>query len=506
MPASAVGEVTESGNPAATAPGVEFLRMENRHAVFAVGAGSYAFTGTLPVTLGPVVDVPAGSPLALDFSGSQTISALLLGGVLQAPGTYSAATHPEWFTGTGSLLVLPEARTWNNGASTGKWNAGDANWSGNSWSPGATATIAHSAAPSTITLEGGLTSAAVSIGNGTNNAAYTVTGPGSLTAGSLTIQGAAGSDQSTMPTTTFTDATITVSGDLGLGRAGLVIGGNSNVSAKRLGGAGIGSVSSADWGTLTLQDNAQLTVADGILGNATAWGIHLNGGTLTTKGINYGPHAYFTSLTGLFFNGTLVRANQDNPAFLSYSGDDFTAPVVQAGGAKFDTNGFAITLGLGLTGPGALTKSGAGTLTLGQANSYQGGTTVSGGTLAVTGTLGSGDLTVSNGAVAELGNAIRCRRRHRRRPPHRHGPHPPCRGRQRNGFPTPHRRRAAHARHLECRPRSAPFLRHRKPRRHQRRPAHARRDLAQSRTSAPTTTAATAPMMPTPTTTAPSTC
>jgi autotransporter-associated beta strand protein len=106
----------------------------------------------------------------------------------------------------------------------------------------------------------------------------------------------------------------------------------------------------------------------------------------------------------LFFNGTLVRANQDNPAFLSFSGGDFTAPVVQSGGARIDTNGFAITLGLGLTGPGALTKSGDGTLTLGQASSYQGGTTVSGGTLAVTGTLGSGDLTVSNGAIAELGN------------------------------------------------------------------------------------------------------
>jgi autotransporter-associated beta strand protein len=207
-----------------------------------------------------------------------------------------------------------------------------------------------------------------------------------------------------MPTTTFTDATITVSGDLGLGRAGLLIGGNSNVSAKRLGGAGIGSVSSADWGTLTLQGNAQLAVADGIVGGATAWGIHLNGGTLTAKGIDYGPHAYNSSLTGLFFNGTLIRANQDNPAFLSHSGGDFSAPVVQAGGARIDTNGFAITLGLGLTGPGALTKSGAGTLTLGQANSYQGGTTVGGGTLSVTGTLGSGDLAVSNGAIAELAN------------------------------------------------------------------------------------------------------
>ena len=405
VPASAVGEVTESGNPAATAPGVEFLRMENRHAVFAVGAGTYQFTGTLPVTLGPVVEVPAGSPLALDFSGSQTISALLLGGILQAPGTYNAATHPAWFTSPGSLLVMPEARTWNNAANTGKWNASDANWSGQAWSPGATATIAHSATASNISLEHDQTASAVSIGNGGNNLVYTFTGPGSLTAGSLTIQGAGGNEQASMPNTLFDHANITISGDLGLGRAGLVISGNSIVSTKRLGGTGIGSVSSADWGTLTLQDNAQLTVADGILANTTAWGVRLNGGTLTTKGINYGPHAFRTSLTGLFFNSTLVRANQDNPAFLSFTGGDYSPPVVQSGGARIDTNGHTITLGLALTGPGSLTKLGAGTLKLAETHTHQGGTNVASGTLEVTGTLGSGDLSVSNGAVAELKNS-----------------------------------------------------------------------------------------------------
>jgi autotransporter-associated beta strand protein len=405
VPASAAGDVTESGNSASSAPGVQFLRMENGRAVFAVGAGIYQFTGVLPAALGPVVEVPSGSPLALDFFGSQTIASLLLGGVAQAPGTYSAATHPDWFTGTGSLLVLPEARTWNNGSSTGKWNEADSNWSGQSWSPGAAATIAHSAAPSTITLEGTLKAATVAVGNGGNNAPYTFTGPGSLTTGSFTLQGAGGNDQSSMPTATFNDANITISGDLGLGRAGLVIGGNSIVSAKRLGGAGIGSISSPDWGTLTLQDGAQLSVTDGILGNTTAWGVRLNGGTLTTKGIDYGPHAYLGSLTGLFFNGTLVRANQENPAFLSYSGGDFSAPVVQSGGARIDTNGHAITLGLALAGPGALTKSGAGTLTLAETHAYQGGTTVDAGTLEVTGTLGSGDLTVSSGAIAELKNS-----------------------------------------------------------------------------------------------------
>ena len=207
----------------------------------------------------------------------------------------------------------------------GKWNAGDANWSGQSWTPGATATIAHSATPETITLEGALAAASVSIGNGTNNAGYTLTGSGSLATGGFTVQGLASNDLGNMPSVRITDATISISGDLGVGRAGLVIGGNSVVSAKRLGGAGIGSVTSADWGTLTLQDSAWLTVADGILGNATAWGVNLNGGTLTTKGINYGPHTY-DGTVNLFFNGTLVRANQDNPAFLGTPAADFRPP------------------------------------------------------------------------------------------------------------------------------------------------------------------------------------
>jgi alpha-L-rhamnosidase len=43
MPAKAAGDVTEGGRPAAQSPGVQFLRMENDRAVFAVAAGEYEF-------------------------------------------------------------------------------------------------------------------------------------------------------------------------------------------------------------------------------------------------------------------------------------------------------------------------------------------------------------------------------------------------------------------------------------------------------------------------------
>ena len=40
--------VTESGRPANRATGVQFLRLENQAAVYAVGSGTYRFQSTLP--------------------------------------------------------------------------------------------------------------------------------------------------------------------------------------------------------------------------------------------------------------------------------------------------------------------------------------------------------------------------------------------------------------------------------------------------------------------------
>jgi alpha-L-rhamnosidase len=43
VPAANAGQVTESGVPAARAPGVRFLRMDGDAAVFSVGSGRYTF-------------------------------------------------------------------------------------------------------------------------------------------------------------------------------------------------------------------------------------------------------------------------------------------------------------------------------------------------------------------------------------------------------------------------------------------------------------------------------
>jgi alpha-L-rhamnosidase len=43
MPTKDAASVTESGRPAASAPGVKFLRTENDSALFEIESGDYAF-------------------------------------------------------------------------------------------------------------------------------------------------------------------------------------------------------------------------------------------------------------------------------------------------------------------------------------------------------------------------------------------------------------------------------------------------------------------------------
>ena len=116
--------------------------------------------------------------------------------------------------------------------------------------------------------------------------------------------------------------------------------------------------------------------------------------------------------TNLNFNGTLVKANQDNANFITVSGgldSGFNPNVTGTGenqGARFDTNGYNIGIGVAMAGSGKLTKSGTGTLTLSGANTYSGGTAVNTGVLSyakVAAKPSTGTTTVVSGATLGLG-------------------------------------------------------------------------------------------------------
>lgn len=123
--------------------------------------------------------------------------------------------------------------------------------------------------------------------------------------------------------------------------------------------------------------------------------IHLNDGVLGTPGIEkgYGEGA-------VNFNGGILRANYwDNDNYLDkFAPGDVT---IEAGGAFIDSNGFNIGFSVALGGVGALTKLGAGTLTLSGASDYLGGTFVNGGVLVANASdaLGAGAVSVKNSTL-----------------------------------------------------------------------------------------------------------
>ena len=103
--------------------------------------------------------------------------------------------------------------------------------------------------------------------------------------------------------------------------------------------------------------------------------LSLNGGVVRTANLTGGD-----GTSTLNLNGGTVRATADNANWVG-GGAGIDTIRVQAGGVVFDTNGFNTGIAVVLphdpglaTADGGLTKTGAGTLTLSAANTYNGGT------------------------------------------------------------------------------------------------------------------------------------
>jgi len=155
-------------------------------------------------------------------------------------------------------------------------------------------------------------------------------------------------------------------------------------------------------GTLTLANPSN----DLVLGNIGSGEFDLNGGTATL-----GPIYGFGSSSVFNFNGGTLRPNasqasMNQPAFMS----GLTTANVRNGGAIIDTNGFNVTIAQPLVHStisgdnatdGGLIKLGAGTLTLTGVSTYNGPTSVFGGTLLVQ--AGTGGYDTNSTAFTILG-------------------------------------------------------------------------------------------------------
>jgi len=85
-----------------------------------------AYTGNTSITAGTLrldqpfladsshISISSGAKLHLNFTGTDTIATLTLGGTAMPPGTYNSSTHASYFIGTGSLIVPTNFSNWLN--------------------------------------------------------------------------------------------------------------------------------------------------------------------------------------------------------------------------------------------------------------------------------------------------------------------------------------------------------------------------------------------------------
>ncbi|MBQ2621378.1 MAG: autotransporter-associated beta strand repeat-containing protein [Thermoguttaceae bacterium] len=163
-------------------------------------------------------------------------------------------------------------------------------------------------------------------------------------------------------------------------------------------------------GTLTLTGTGYLAFKDGY--SATGYTGDFLIGTTEKKGeISFESNNTINAGSSLkVVNGTVDwRGHTETfKSFEYYGGAGMKNP---AGAVMILSDEFIydsstpLTVGVVIDGAASLTKNGDGTLSLSAANTYTGGTTISSGTLALTGStgsLGSGDVTVGENATLEI--------------------------------------------------------------------------------------------------------
>ena len=180
--------------------------------------------------------------------------------------------------------------------------------------------------------------------------------------------------------------------------------GSSSTRTITMGGTGTYTLNGAISGSgsnLVINATAAGTLS---LGGASTYGgsTTINGGTVNlTTGSNRLPTG--TALTLANNAGVALNLNNNNQQVASLAGGGASGGNISLGSATLTVSQNSnTTYGGVISGAGALTKSGTGTLILSRANSYSGLTTVSGGVLELgaANVLAAGNMVLSGGSLS----------------------------------------------------------------------------------------------------------
>jgi fibronectin-binding autotransporter adhesin len=389
-------------------------------------------TVTLTDTAGAALDLNGfGQSIgSLSGGGGSGGSVLLGGGTLSTGSDGTSTTYAGVISGTGGSLVKTGTGTFTlSGVNTYTGNttinggtlsiSNDNNLGG----PTATVLLSNNAVLQTGASITSARSIALDFGGGTvdtngfNSTLFgNISGGAPLTktgAGTLTITGS----NSYFQGTTIAGGTLSINNDNNLGNsAGGVTFSNNGVLQTNTGINSARSISLGIGGG-TINTNGFDSVWSGaITGSSTL--SKVGAGKLTLTGAN-ASYVGNISIAGGILN--IVNDNNLGAPFvtilLSNNAILQTGAAITfnqfmnmgAGGGTIDTNGFDSTLSGGAFGAGALTKTGAGTLTMGPSGQF-GGTRIMGGILSIDndnnlGISGSG-LLFSNNAVLQTRSGV----------------------------------------------------------------------------------------------------
>nr|WP_314073054.1 autotransporter domain-containing protein [uncultured Roseococcus sp.] len=377
---SSIGRIWVGGGQTNTTGGTGTLTMSSGLLEFTpvvAGTGNYGglaigrgagVTGTVDQA-GGTVRFQSGGAIDLGIFDGQ--GAYNLSGDAQLDAGHGGVTMYIGSRGGGGEMEIRDsaAFTMTTGANSGgQLYVGDA---------GGTGIIRQSGPGSTVTL--GLMNPIRFGSNLSNAVAGGGTGTYELTGGTLNVLNVGGSNQ-----IIFGDA----AGGTGNFR---ISGGTANIASNLVlaNAAGSTGLIEQTGGTLALNDGATLRFGAGV------GTYNLQGGTLLVGGANG------ISGTGALNLGTATLRVQDSALTTAHA-----ATLLSGTQFTLDTNGLGAQWGGALSGDGALIKAGGGTLTLTAANTYAGATTISGGTLALTGSGRIGaNARLTNDGVFDLSGA-----------------------------------------------------------------------------------------------------